>query len=236
MQSSHLLAALTAFVAFFAPAPASAAPADWVRDSSGNAFLDQVELKDAPFCPAKVIAFDLEQTGTADIFDGVRLDDGPTVYECVYVSKSAGMRLWFQFYRPASGLPKTAGTMIEGPDQMFARDGFTELHQEATDSCAQSLEIVTRPGRYDETVLEDTSKVKPSNNVACLINLTYVKSSFVQFSAQRAGKWAIRITTYGDPRHMELATGVATILHAVQQPQPDWIRNLLRLDAIMPVD
>ncbi len=35
---------------------------------------------------------------------------------------------------------------------------------------------------------------------------------------------------------MELATGVATILHAVQQPQPDWIRNLLRLDAILPVD
>ena len=119
---------------------------------------------------------------------------------------------------------------------MFARDGFTELNQEATDSCAQSLEIVTRPGRYDETVLEDTSKIKPSNNVACLINLSYAKSSFVQFSAHRAGKWAIRITTYGDPRHMELATGVATILHAVQQPQPDWIRNLLRLDEILPVD
>lgn len=236
MQSSHLLAALTAFVALFVPTPASASPADWVRDSSGNAFLDQVDQKDAPFCPARVIAFDLEQTGTADVFDGVRLDDGPTVYECVYVSKSFGMRLWFQFYRPDSGLPKTAGRMIEGPDHMFARDGFTEVQQEATDSCAQSLEIVSWPGRYDETVLEDTSKVKPSNNVACLINLTYAKSSFVQFSAQRAGKWAIRITTYGDPRHMELATGVATILHAVQQPQPDWIRNLLRLDEVLPAD
>ena len=236
MQSSSLLAALFAFVAFAVPVPASAVPANWVRDSSGNAYVGEVDRKDSPFCPAEVIAFDLEQTGTADMFDGVRLGDGPTVYECVYVSKRVGMRLWFQFYRPVSGLPSTASKMIEGPDHMFARDGYTEMQQEATDSCAQSLEIVSRPDRYDETVLEDTSKVKPSSKVACLINLTYAESSFVQFTAQRAGEWAIRITTYGDPRHMELATGVATILHAVQQPQPDWIRNLLRLDEILPVD
>jgi hypothetical protein len=35
---------------------------------------------------------------------------------------------------------------------------------------------------------------------------------------------------------MELATGVATILHAAQQPQPDWIRNLLRLDEVWAAD
>ena len=127
MQPSSLLAALIAFVAFAVPVPASAGPANWVRDSSGNAYVGEVDRKDAPFCPAKVIAFDLEQTGTADMFDGVRLDNGPTVYECVYVSKRVGMRLWFQFYRPVSGLPTTASKMIEGPDHLFARDGFTDF-------------------------------------------------------------------------------------------------------------
>lgn len=233
MNLSRLLAALPAFACLALAGPAAADPLEWVSDARGNAWLGEVEGQDAPVCPARVLTFELQSAGTADVFDGEKLKDSKVVYQCVYAFEKADMQLWFQTYQPTSGLPKTASKLIDGPEGLFAGDGFEETHQEATNSCAQSIEVVTRPERYDASALENSDKIKPSSKVACLINLTYDKSEFVQITGQRDRGWATRIITNGDPKFIELATGVATLLYAVQKPQPDWIRELMRIDDVL---
>ena len=230
-----VLAALL-LAGIFSAGPASAGPLAWAKDAKGNAYLGGADAgaKDAsPVCPASMLGFELKWTGTYNSFDGTDLTGGQTVYGCTYKSNDPDMLLWVQIYQPAGGLPDKAADALSGPVGRYAGKGFTQTDAEATDACAKSIELITRPGRYKESVFETPDKVKPSSKVACAITRTDGRDAFSQVTAQREGRWIIRTITDGEPGHIELATGVSTLLYAVQKPQPDWIRNMMGLDNVL---
>ena len=221
---------------FFLAGPASADPLSWTKDAKGNAYLARADADTragSPVCPAMMLGFELKWTGTYDTFDGRDLSGGQTVYGCTYQSDDPDMRFWVQLYQPAAGLPGKVADALSGPAGKYARKGFTAPDAEATDACAKSVELVTRPGRYDESVFETPEKVKPSSRVACRIDRTAGRDAFSQVTARREGDWVIRTMTDGEPNHIELATGVSTVLYAVQKPQPDWISDMMGLGDVL---
>ena len=236
MIKTRLRPALAGLTSLLLAGPAAAGPLDWSTDARGNAYLGaaSAEAQDgSPVCPASLLDFDLKWTGTYDSFDGEELTGQQAVYGCTYQSADNGMRLWVQAFQPGSGLPGKAADALTGPLALYGRKGFSERDAEATDSCEKSLELVSRPERYKETVFDTPDKVKPSSRVACRINRTADRDRFIQVTAEREGSWIVRTITEGEPKHIELATGVPTVLYALRKPQPGWIRNLLNLDDLL---
>ncbi|MEZ5985730.1 MAG: hypothetical protein R3B94_07245 [Hyphomonas sp.] len=236
MTLPRLLATLSVLASLTLAGPAGAEPLDWVKDTKGNAYLGSTSAgaTDAgPVCPASLLDFDLKWTGIYDSLDGTELTDRQTVYGCTYRSDDADMTLWVQAFQAAAGLPAKAADALSGPIGLYSRKGFTEAHAEATDACEKSIELVTRPARYKESVFDTPDKIKPSSNVACQINRTAGKDRFIQVTAQRENGWIVRTITEGEPKHIELATGVPIVLYALRKPQPDWIRTLLDLDNVV---
>ena len=236
MTLARLLLALPLLAGFALTGPASAAPLDWVKDGRGNAYLGKVDTSvkaETPVCPAEVLGFQRVWTGSYDEFDDKALRSGEAVYGCTYESTETGTLLWLQVYRATGSLPSKASRLLDYPRTKYEAAGMTVPYEEAARSCAQSLELVARPDRYNESILDKPDKIRTSGKIACEINRTEDKSRYMQITALRDGPWALRTITTMDRKEIELATGIATLLHAVQVPQPGWIRDLMSMDDVL---
>ncbi|MGB0733527.1 MAG: hypothetical protein ACPGPF_07165, partial [Pontibacterium sp.] len=118
----------------------------------------------------------------------------------------------------------------------------SSLEKNATLStlCDNQIELVTHAKRYSLATLNQEDSIKNTNKAACTVFTQTLDSDAQQgsakaitesivVSAQQVDDWIIMVGIVSDSSEfsMEAITGGATIIHALQMQQPEWLQKLL---------